>query len=78
MLSVKYFGAIAEKTKVQEEHLLLSTISLQELVDELEQKYDLSSLSYSVAVNQKMIQNKNSYLLMNNDVVALLPPFAGG
>lgn len=78
MLSVKYFGAVAEKTKVVEENFSLSNLSLQELVDELEQKYDLTSLSYSIAVNQKMVQDKKSYMLMSNDVVALLPPFAGG
>lgn len=78
MLSVKYFGAVAEKTKVQGEEMPFSNLSLQELVDELDQKYDLASLSYSIAVNQKIVQDKNSYMLINNDVVALLPPFAGG
>ncbi|MFL9829360.1 MoaD/ThiS family protein [Flavobacterium sp. ST-87] len=78
MLDVKYFGAVAEKTQVLGETLPLSNLSLQELMDELEQKYDLTSLSYSIAVNQKLVQDKNSYMLMSNDVVALLPPFAGG
>ncbi|KQB41922.1 molybdopterin synthase sulfur carrier subunit [Flavobacterium sp. L1I52] len=78
MLSVKYFGAVAEKTNIQGENIPFANLSLQELVDELEQKYDLASLSYSIAVNQKMVQDKNSYMLMTNDVVALLPPFAGG
>ena len=78
MLSVKYFGAVAEKTKVQGENIPFSNLSLQELVDELDQKYDLASLSYSVAVNQKIVQDTHGYMLITNDVVALLPPFAGG
>ncbi|MES2239379.1 MAG: MoaD/ThiS family protein [Bacteroidota bacterium] len=78
MLSVKYFGAVAEKTKVQGENMPFSNKSLQELVDELDQKYDLASLSYSIAVNQKIVQDRNGYMLISNDVVALLPPFAGG
>ena len=78
MLSLKYFGAVAEKTKVQEENIPFSNSSLQELVDALEQKYDLASLSYSIAVNQKIVQDTNNYMLISNDVVALLPPFAGG
>ncbi|MFA9189219.1 MoaD/ThiS family protein [Flavobacterium sp. FBOR7N2.3] len=78
MLRLKYFGAVAEKTKVQEENIPFSNSSLQELVDALEQKYDLASLSYSIAVNQKMVQDTNNYMLISNDVVALLPPFAGG
>ncbi|MEO8253357.1 MAG: MoaD/ThiS family protein [Flavobacterium sp.] len=78
MLQLKYFGAVAEKTKVQEESIPFSNSSLQELVKALEQKYDLSSLSYSIAVNQKMVQDTNNYKLISNDVIALLPPFAGG
>ncbi|MEN9909806.1 MAG: hypothetical protein RLZZ540_2955 [Bacteroidota bacterium] len=78
MLKLKYFGAVAEKIKVQEENIPFSNSSLQELVDALEQKYDLTSLSYSIAVNQKIVQDTNNYMLISNDVVALLPPFAGG
>jgi molybdopterin synthase sulfur carrier subunit len=78
MINVKYFGAVAEKTKSQGEIIPVSNVSLQELVEELDQKYDLNSLSFSIAVNQKIVQDIEKYMLISNDVVALLPPFAGG
>ena len=33
-------------------------------------------INYAIAVNKKFLQN--DILLKNNDVIALLPPFAGG
>jgi len=78
MISVKYFGAVAEKTKSQGENVASADKTLQELLEDLKQKYDLGSLSFSIAVNQKIVQDTKSYVLNSNDVVALLPPFAGG
>jgi molybdopterin synthase sulfur carrier subunit len=53
-------------------------MTLHQLMENLEQKYPLKKLSFSIAVNQKIIQNKESYSIKNNDIIALLPPFAGG
>jgi molybdopterin synthase sulfur carrier subunit len=78
MIQLKYFGAIAEKTKSNEEVFPFVEISLKQLIDELEQKYHLNNLSFSVAVNQKIVQNIKILKLKKNDIVALLPPFAGG
>lgn len=78
MIQLKYFGAIAEKTKSNEEEIPFVEISLKQLMDELEQKYQLNTLSFRIAVNQKMVQNIENVVLKNNDIVALLPPFAGG
>ncbi len=78
MITVKYFGAIAEKTKSQGEEVSISNVSLKDLLSNLEEKYQLSDLSFSVAINQKMIPKPYDYSLKSNDVIALLPPFAGG
>lgn len=78
MITVKYFGAIAEQTKSNEEEFSFSNMPLSELISALEQKYQLSTLSFTVAVNQKIVQNPVDYSLKNNDIIALLPPFAGG
>lgn len=78
MIAVKYFGAIAEKTKTSGEEISFSGLPLHQLVAALEQKYQLSPLSFSVAINQKIVQDTANYMLKSNDVVALLPPFAGG
>ncbi len=78
MIHIKYFGAIAEKTKSNEDEFPFSEMNLQQLIDELQQKYQLKKLSFSVAVNQKIIQDKENYSIKKNDIIALLPPFAGG
>ena len=78
MIAVKYFGAIAEKTKSSEEEFSFSGMPLGDLLLALEQKYQLGQLSFSVAINQKIMQDTTSYILTSNDIVALLPPFAGG
>jgi molybdopterin synthase sulfur carrier subunit len=78
MIEVKYFGAVAEKTQCPFEKVVSSNISLQELLQNLEEKYQFDSLSFSVAVNQKIVSKTADYTLKTSDIVALLPPFAGG
>ncbi|MCF8323193.1 MAG: MoaD/ThiS family protein [Flavobacterium sp.] len=78
MITVKYFGAIADQAKRSEEKFSFSKNSLNDLLSDLTLKYFLNELSFSVAVNQKMVQNPTDYNLNSNDVIALLPPFAGG
>jgi molybdopterin synthase sulfur carrier subunit len=78
MIAVKYFGAIAEKTKSSEEEFSFSGMPLGDLLLALEEKHQLAQLSFSVAINQKIVQDTTNYVLKSNDIVALLPPFAGG
>ena len=78
MIEVKYFGAVAEKTKCSFESVISTEISLHDLLHDLEEKYQFESLSFSVAVNQKIVSKTTDYSLKTSDVVALLPPFAGG
>lgn len=73
-----YFGPIAEKAGSQSEEFSFSDMPLQDLLSELEQKYRLGDLSFSVAINKKMLQDTATYQLKKNDIIALLPPFAGG
>jgi molybdopterin synthase sulfur carrier subunit len=79
MIEIKYFGAVAEKTKCEFEKLSFSEeLSLQKLLQDLNEKYEFDSLTFSVAVNQKIISKKADYTLQTSDIVALLSPFAGG
>lgn len=79
MIEVKYFGAVAEKTKCDFEKLSFSEeLSLQKLLQDLNYKYEFESLTFSVAVNQKIVSKTSDYTLQTSDIVALLPPFAGG
>lgn len=78
MIEIKYFGAVAEKTKCSFEKISSSEVSLQKLLQDLEKKYQFESISFSVAVNQKIVPKTTDYKLQTSDIVALLPPFAGG
>ncbi|PIF71377.1 MoaD/ThiS family protein [Flavobacterium sp. 2] len=78
MIEVKYFGAVAEKTKCEFEKLSFSEVSLQKLLQDLNEKYEFESLTFNVAVNQKIVSKTADFTLQTSDVVALLPPFAGG
>lgn len=78
MIEVKYFGAVAEKTKCEFEKIPFSEVSLQQLLQDLEEKYQFESLTFSVAVNQKIVPKASNLALQTSDIVALLPPFAGG
>ncbi|KFF05520.1 MoaD/ThiS family protein [Flavobacterium reichenbachii] len=78
MIEIKYFGAVAEKTNCEFEKISFSEVSLQKLLQDLNEKYKLESLTFSVAVNQKIVSKTADFTLQTTDVVALLPPFAGG
>ena len=76
---VKYFGIIADITKKKEEIFFIEDElnSLKLLQSKLEVKYPkILDINYSIAVNKKFLQN--NILLKKGDIIALLPPFAGG
>lgn len=78
-LTLKYFGSIVDITMKKEEAFFVEeeAITLKSLQLRIEVKYPkILVVSYSMAVNKKFLQN--DVLLINRDVVAFLPPFAGG
>ena len=79
ILNVKYFGVLADITKKKEEQLVLddSNLTVNALKSKMESVYqELQRTSYSIAVNQKMSEMNVS--VKDQDVIAFLPPFAGG
>ena len=79
ILNTKYFGLIADITNKKEEQLNLeeTQISVASLKAIMETNYpDLKNTTYSVAVNQAMVAVETN--LNEKDVIAFLPPFAGG
>jgi molybdopterin synthase sulfur carrier subunit len=79
ILNTKYFGLIADITNKKEEQLNLeeTQISVASLKAIMEANYpDLRKTSYYVAVNQAMVAVETN--LNEKDVIAFLPPFAGG
>ena len=78
-ITVKYFGIIADITQKKEEVFMVDDESntLKKIQLKLEINYPkILVINYLIAVNKKFLQN--DILLKNKDIIALLPPFAGG
>ncbi|QIH40158.1 MoaD/ThiS family protein [Flavobacterium sp. Sr18] len=79
ILNIKYFGVLADITKKKEEQLVLddSNLTVNSLKLKMESVYqELQKNSYSIAVNQTLSGMEVS--IKDQDVIAFLPPFAGG
>ena len=79
IITVKYFGLVADITLKKEEQLFFESEAktLKQLQTKLEAQYpELKKTTYSFALNQLLSQSNEA--LKNNDEIALLPPFAGG
>ena len=75
-IKVKYFGQIAEVTKLEEEAIEFSGGLISELLDALYSKYPaLKNKDFQVAQNQELITFETK---ISGNEIALLPPFAGG
>jgi sulfur-carrier protein len=78
-ITLKYFGLIADIVNTNEEIVDLSVTecTTEGLMEILNQKYpDLLNTNFAIAINQSIITSVTS--LSNEDIIALLPPFAGG
>ena len=78
MITIRYFGMIAEKLKKQEEKLDFSEVQLPVALNRFfKDKYpSLENTSFVTAVNHTISNELNS--LENIEEIVLLPPFAGG
>jgi sulfur-carrier protein len=78
-ITVKYFGLIADITSIQEEIVSLENTkgTTAELTAILFNKYkEFKDASFVIALNRRIVVANTT--LKDNDVIALLPPFAGG
>jgi sulfur-carrier protein len=78
-ITLKYFGSLADITQLKEEQFTFDqeTISVSALKSKIESSYqNMQNTSYTIAVNQTMsdLQTK----IKDQDIIAFLPPFAGG
>lgn len=78
MITVKYFGEIAEAINCNEEQVSTKSDKLSELIEQLNEKYNLERFPMIIALNQNLIELSNDITIKNNDELAILPPFAGG
>ncbi|REG86321.1 MoaD/ThiS family protein [Algoriphagus antarcticus] len=78
MITINYFGNIAEAAQSDSETLEQTSMSLAELLDLLDSKYAIGKFPFQVAVNRKIVSKQQALNISDSDEVALLPPFAGG
>ncbi|WP_435138694.1 MoaD/ThiS family protein [Formosa sp. A9] len=78
MITIKYFGMLAEQAQCKQEQLDLKSLTLKELIKDITEKHNMNTLPFHVAVNQKLVQESEDQALQLHDEIAFLPPFAGG
>jgi molybdopterin synthase sulfur carrier subunit len=79
IINIKYFGMLADITHKREQQLAVeqAALSVSDLKKIMESQHqDLKNTTYTIAVNQVMAGLDVN--IKNQDVVAFLPPFAGG
>lgn len=78
-ITIKYFGLLVDITQKKEEKFSIveNNIALSFLKSKIETVYEeLKNTNYSIAVNQSI--SSLDHNIKDQDVIALLPPFAGG
>ncbi|MEP0711481.1 MoaD/ThiS family protein [Algoriphagus sp.] len=78
MITVNYFGNIAEAVQSDSETLAQKSMSLTDLLALLDSKYAIGHFPFQVAINRKIVSKNQAVTISEADEVALLPPFAGG
>ncbi|MDO5969087.1 MoaD/ThiS family protein [Flavivirga aquimarina] len=76
LITIKYFGQIAEVTQREEESLEFSGSLISELIEYIYSKYGiLKKKDFQIAQNQELVSLETK---ISGKEIALLPPFAGG
>ena len=78
-IKIKYFASLREKAQKSEEVIQLEkNKKLSDIYEELTNTYHFNYAPYEIkfAVNNTYVSDE--YELQNNDVLAFIPPVAGG
>lgn len=77
-LNIKYFGLVADITNTHEEDWMFkNNYTVANFISDLKEKYNpISGVPFKVSVNHAFATD--DILLSENDLIAILPPFAGG
>ena len=78
MAVIRYFGQIAEATGCTKEQISLVNSDLKELLQTLNEQYDLDRFQKHIAVNQVLVNPDKACLIKDSDEIVILPPYAGG
>ena len=77
-ITLKYFGQLVDVFKSHEETRTINFKNSQELLKQLKEKNAISHIPFQLAINEQLIDQDEAVALNDGDVVALLPPYAGG
>jgi molybdopterin synthase sulfur carrier subunit len=76
LVTIKYFGLLAEVTNCEEETIDFSGSHISELLEALYTKYsNLKNKDFQVAQNQELAPFE---AIISSKEIVLLPPFSGG
>ncbi len=76
MITIKYFGLIAEVTSRTQETIDFSGNTIADILELLNSKYPaLKNKDFQIAQNQELVSETAE---ITGQEVALLPPFSGG
>lgn len=78
MITIKYFGAVAEHLEKTEELLAPKEVHLPVFYKNLIAEYGLSEFEIKLVLNEEIISPLSDIYLKDGDRLALLPPFSGG
>lgn len=78
MVTVKYFGEIAEKTKCTVETFSIPEDGFVGLKQFIIKQYSLENQLVKFALNHELVLSMENVELFSGDELAVLPPFAGG
>lgn len=77
-ITINYFGQLAEISGSKEASYSLEKATINGLFEQIDKvKPEITKKIFAVFVNNKKVSNYNETLNVN-DVVCLMPPFAGG
>lgn len=77
MITIQYFGEVADKTGKTSEEIFLKKSDVQNLRKFMSEKYSLQLDDYQMALNHQIV-NDNEIQIQEGDEIALLSAFAGG
>ncbi|MFD2828258.1 MoaD/ThiS family protein [Leeuwenhoekiella polynyae] len=77
-VTLKYFGQLVDVMGNHEETQEIDVKNSNELLEQMKQNNPISHIPFQLAINDVLIDQEESKKLNDGDVIALLPPYAGG
>ena len=77
-VTLKYFGQLVDVMGSHEEIREITANTSNELLEQMKQNNPIGHIPFQLAIHDKLIDQEAAKKLNDGDVIALLPPYAGG